>query len=157
MSLCYLVVITRTEEDVVSSGVPLNETHPAAVTLKLFPWYCEVLQQTMRRDFPHFDLHARTHMNNDRMETKYIYKGTATKPLLTAIQRKMLYFSINNQRFASLCKTWKYSWNKDSQKMNWELVSESFLLSTQIGWESLRSEECVEWLRVTLEGRTARQ
>lgn len=101
MSLCYLVVITCTEEDVVGSGVPLNKTHPAAVTLKLFPWYCEVLQQTMRRDFPHFDLQARTRMNNNTMEAKYIYKGNGTSNFyFTAIQQKILYFSLDNQRFA---------------------------------------------------------
>lgn len=56
----YLVVISRAEEDVVSSRVPLDEAHPAAVTLKLLPRDCEVLQQPMRRDFPHFDLHTHT-------------------------------------------------------------------------------------------------
>lgn len=59
--LCYLVVISRAEEDVVSSRVPLDEADPAAVTLKLLPWDCEVLQQPMRGDFPHFYLRAHTH------------------------------------------------------------------------------------------------
>lgn len=58
--LRYLVVISRAEEDVVSGRVPLDEAHPAAVTLKLLPRDCEVLQQPMRRDFPHFYLHAHT-------------------------------------------------------------------------------------------------
>lgn len=54
--LLYLVVIGRTEKDVVSSRVPLYEAHSAAVTLKLLPRCCKVLQHTMRRDFPHFHL-----------------------------------------------------------------------------------------------------
>lgn len=55
----HLVVIGCAEEDVVGGRVPLDEAHPAAVTLELLPRDCEVLEQTMRRDFPHFDL--RTH------------------------------------------------------------------------------------------------
>ena len=60
-SVClhYLVVIGRTVEDVVSSRVPLDEAHSAAVTLELLPRDCEVLQHAMRRDFPHF--HLQTH------------------------------------------------------------------------------------------------
>lgn len=54
--LCYLVVVGRTEEDVVSSRVPLDEAYSAAVTLELLPRYCQVLQHAMRRDFPHFHL-----------------------------------------------------------------------------------------------------
>lgn len=53
---CHLVVIGGTEEDVVSSRVPLNEAHSAAVTLKLLPGDCKVFQHTMRRDIPHFHL-----------------------------------------------------------------------------------------------------
>lgn len=63
MSACFsshLVVIGRAEEDVVRGRVPLDEAHPAAVTLELLPRDCEVLEQTMRRDFPHFDLRAHT-------------------------------------------------------------------------------------------------
>lgn len=58
--LCYLVVISRTEEDVVSSRVPLDEAHSAAVTLELLPWNCKVLKHTVRRDLPHFDLQTHT-------------------------------------------------------------------------------------------------
>lgn len=65
--LCYLVVVACTEEDVVSSRVPLNKAHSAAVTLKLLPWCCEVLQHTMRRDFPHFNLHV--HINTHQTHT----------------------------------------------------------------------------------------
>lgn len=58
--LCYLVVISCTEEDVVGSRVPLNEAHSATVTLKLLPWYCDVLKHAVRRDLPHFDLQTQT-------------------------------------------------------------------------------------------------
>lgn len=58
--LCYLVVISCTEEDVVSSRVPFNEAHSATVTLKLLPWYCDVLKHAVRRDLPHFDLQTQT-------------------------------------------------------------------------------------------------
>lgn len=40
----HLVVITRTEEDVVGGRVPLDEAHPAPVTLELLPRYRQVLQ-----------------------------------------------------------------------------------------------------------------
>lgn len=52
----YLVVVARTEQDVVSSRVPLDETHSTTVTLKFFHRHGEVLQQTREWDFPHFDL-----------------------------------------------------------------------------------------------------
>lgn len=56
---CYLVVVGRAEEDVVGSRVPLDEAHPAAVTLELLPGNCDVLQHAVRRDVPH--LHLLTH------------------------------------------------------------------------------------------------
>lgn len=53
---CYLVVIGGAEEDVVGSWVPLDEAHSAAVTLELLPGYCDVLQDTVRRNVPHLHL-----------------------------------------------------------------------------------------------------
>lgn len=65
MSVCYLVVIARAEEDVVSSRVPLDEAHSAAVTLELLPRRCDVLQHTTSRDFPHFHLYTHTHTHTE--------------------------------------------------------------------------------------------
>lgn len=73
-TLCYLVVVGRTEEDVLSSRVPLNEAHSAAVTLELFPWYCNVLQNAMWRDFPHFHLWTHTKLTKTHTKTD-IYKS----------------------------------------------------------------------------------
>lgn len=60
MCVCYLVVIGSTEEDVVSSWVPLDEAHSATVTLELLPRYCNIFIHTVRRDFPHFNLQTHT-------------------------------------------------------------------------------------------------
>lgn len=48
--------------------MPLDEAHPAPVTLKLLPRRRQVLHQTMMGDFPHFYLPA---------EEKHIYSFKA--------------------------------------------------------------------------------
>lgn len=89
MWVCYLVVVARTEEDVVSSRVPLDEAHSAAVTLKLLPRYCKVLHHTVRRDFPHFNLHRHTRALWNKVD---VALRCTVKILLT--------FSLLLQRFA---------------------------------------------------------
>ena len=58
----YLVVVCGAEQYVVGGGVPLQQPHPAAVTLQLLPRHRQVPQHALRRDLPHLHLeHTHTH------------------------------------------------------------------------------------------------
>lgn len=52
----YLVVIACTEQDAAGGGMPLDQTHSAAVAIKLHHCLCHVPSQTTVWDLPHPNL-----------------------------------------------------------------------------------------------------
>lgn len=63
----YLVVVAGAEEDAAASGVPLNQTHPSAVTIQLQHRLRHVAPQTALWDLPYSHLHTDTENININM------------------------------------------------------------------------------------------
>lgn len=62
MLFLYLVVVACTEEDAAAGGVPLDQTHPSAVTVQLQHCFHHVAPQAALWDLPYSHLqHLPTH------------------------------------------------------------------------------------------------
>lgn len=73
--IVYLVIIACTKQDAAGGGVPLDQTHSAAVAVKLHHRLCHVPPQTTFWDLPHPNLCSHT-----EVESKHS-RGTPTPSL----------------------------------------------------------------------------